>query len=146
MPKADVPGAPEVPTAQEQAKGADSPRPAVIDTPTPTTGRAAFRGINRQLNDADLTNPAVGRLLLDAWDTAEERCRDLTPYVERFHEADKRAAVLAEKARTAVAVDVAFGVVIGIGTAILGTKPDFWLGAVGALLVIGGIAVRVIKR
>ncbi|MBX3666451.1 MAG: hypothetical protein KF834_12265 [Burkholderiales bacterium] len=123
--------------------------------PTPPTGRRqALRDLRRELTNEDLASPGVQKLLLDELGRADADCEILNGYVTRFHDADKRAAVLDEKLRTQTALEIAFGVGIGVGGAIMGLAPSFWdkqpLGyltlTVGFLLMIGAIIARVIKR
>jgi hypothetical protein len=110
----------------------------------PTTGRQVFRDIRRQLTDAELSHPGVQKLLLDNYERAELRATDLEAYVNRFHEADKRAEVLEEKLKTDKSVEVLSSFGMAIGGAILGLSPYFfdkfsgnWFFGVAAL-VLGG--------
>ena len=52
----------------------------------------AFRDIRRELEQADLSNPGVQKLLLDWLDRSMAECEDLASYKERFHDADKQSA------------------------------------------------------
>jgi hypothetical protein len=123
-------------------------------TVAPTGKRHAFRDIRRQLEDGDLASPGVQKLLLEDLERAESECEILQGYIDRYHEADKRAAVLEERLRTQTALEIMFGVGVGLGGAILGLAPLFWdkqpQGAlamvVGFLLVIGATIGRVVKR
>lgn len=116
--------------------------------------RQAFRDIRRQLQDTELSNPGVQKLLLDELDQSEAECELLHAYVERFHEADKRAAVLEEKLRGNTAFDILFTVGVGLGCAIVGLSSLFWgqgprgpiVLVVGALLVLGAAIARIYKR
>jgi hypothetical protein len=93
-------------------------------------------------------------MLLDELEKAEAQCETMQAYMTRFHEADKRAAVLEERQRPANAVEVAFGVGVGLGGAIMGLAPTFWENqpegwlalAVGFLLIVGATVVRIVKR
>jgi hypothetical protein len=120
-----------------------------------TSGRReAFRNIFRQLSSEELSNPGVQKLLLDDLERAESECELLQTYVERFHDADKRAAVLEERLNKQTAFDILFTVCIGLGGAIMGVAPLFWgQGSkgpitlwIGILLVIGSAVARVVKK
>jgi hypothetical protein len=124
-------------------------------TAVATTGkRQAFRDIRRQLQEQELSSPGVQKLLLEELETADAKCDVLEGYVERFHEADKRAAVLQEKLTTQTAFDILFGAGVGLGCAIMGLAPLFWDGSikgpitlgVGFLLVAGTTAARIVKQ
>jgi len=121
----------------------------------PNTGRRqSVRNVARQLNPEELTNSGVIKLIIENLDRAEDDCEGFELYVDRFHGADKQCAVFAEKLRTQASIEVAFGVGVGLGCALIGLSPSLWdasykgpmILAMGILLVLGGVAVRVIKR
>src|SRR5579862_4205230 len=68
--------------------------------------RQAFRDIRRQLQETELGNPGVQKLLLDELETAESECEVLQGYVDRYHEADKKAAILEERLKTHTALEI----------------------------------------
>jgi hypothetical protein len=156
----DEPSIPETP----QSDGTAEERPGATVSVTveesrvsaiATTGkRQAFRDIRRELQEQELSSPGVQKLLLEELENADARCEILEAYVERFHEADKRAAVLEEKLRTQTAFDILFVVVVGLGCAIVGLTPLFWdttskgpiTLVVGLLLVAGATGARIVKR
>lgn len=118
-------------------------------------GRRAFRKLRRELSDEELISPAVQRLLIDDIERLEKENGKLVDYQDSFYEADKKAAVLTEKLKTNVAQDVIFGVCLTVGAALMGFasslwtpgKPDGWISiALGVVLIIGGIASKVVKR
>jgi hypothetical protein len=137
-----------------QTKGVDSLPPAQSDATIPANGRQAFRDIRRQLSEQDLSSTGVQKLLLDELERAEARCEVLNGYVERFHMADKRAAILEEQNRTVVALEIIFAVGIGVGCAIIGLAPLFWADqpkgylalAIGVVLIVGSSIARMVKR
>jgi hypothetical protein len=144
---------PEIP--QEQGSGADAVAEAAVSPTVATTGkRQAFRNIRRQIEEADLGNPGVQRLLLNMVEEGDARCDFLESYVDRYHEVDKRAAVLNEKLRTQAAVEIFFGVGVSVGSAIIGFVPSLWdqtskgpiALSVGIVLIAGSIAARIVKR
>jgi len=57
----------------------------------------------------------VQKLLLEDLERAEAECETLEGYVERYHDADKRAAVLEEKVQAVTALEIMFGVGVGLG-------------------------------
>ena len=140
-------------TGQKPCEQAAAPAPACEGTP-PSGRRQALRDLRRQLTDQDLTSPGAQKLLLDELERVDAECELLRGYVTRFHDADKRAAVLEERLRTQTALEVAFGVGVGVGGAIVGLAPSFWASpprgyialGVGLLLVLGGTVARVVKR
>lgn len=117
--------------------------------------RQSFDGMRRQLTDDELKNPAINKLLLDMLDEAETSRDEYKSYVDAYHAADKRAEVLLEKLNTNRAIDVFFGVGVGLGGTILGLSP-FFMGIgiiygvicpiIGILLIIGSYVGRVVAR
>jgi len=128
--------------------------PVPVPTVAPTGKRQAFRDIRRQLQEAELASPGVQKLLLEELETADSRCEVLEGYIDRFHDADKQAAVLVEKLRTQTALEIAFGVGVGLGCALMSLASVFWDGSmrgplalvIGFLLVIGAVVARVVKQ
>jgi hypothetical protein len=119
--------------AQAPAPAADQPTEVVevaasaaIVTVSAVGKRQSFRAIRRELQEAELTNPGVQRLILEDLETAEAECEALREYIERYHDADKRAAVLEEKLRTHAALEIICAVGLGAGFAIVGLAPYFW--------------------
>jgi hypothetical protein len=153
IPAPEVAARPEQPQAR-QVEGPQVPPGDIADPMRLSGRRVVFRGIVRQLTDEELRNPGVQKLLLDNLETAETRCAELSAYADRYYDADKRVAVLLEKLNLDRTTEVAFGVGVGLGSAIMGLSPLFWKtqpgGALvlvlGTLLVAGGIAARVVRR
>jgi hypothetical protein len=122
----------------------------------PSSGRRqAFKEIRRELAENDLASPGVQKMLLEELQLAEDKCEVLESYVDRFHEADKRAAILSEKLAAQKAFDVLFDASFGVGCAIIGLAPFFWemkgpAGplslAVGIILACGATVASVIRR
>lgn len=120
----------------------------------PSSRRQAFQDVRRRLSDDDLKSPGVQKLILDELEEAEAERDLLRGYIERFHEADKRAAILEERLKPAHAVEVLFAVGVGLGGAIVGLAPFFWsvplqgliCMTLGTLMIAGSIAARVVKR
>lgn len=155
----DIP-APEDPGAKGAAAQIVAETTAVASVQTtistvPSVGkRPSFRNIARQLQPEELCHPGVVKLIIENLDRAEEEAEEFKSYIEKFHQADVERSVLKEKLKASKAIEVAFAVGVGLGGVIIGLAPTFWDAssrgpialAVGILLVIGGIAVRVIKQ
>ena len=117
-------------------------------------GQRAFQKITRELSDDDLANPAVQKILLDEKEQLEVENTELRSYREQFHLADKRVAVLEEKDKTYVAAEIVSGICLTVGAAMLGYAPSLWkfqpsgwlISVFGAVLIIGGVVAKVVKR
>lgn len=118
-------------------------------------GRRAFSKLRRELSDDELSSPAVQRLLIDDIERLEKENGKLVDYQDSYHETDKKTAVLNEKLKTNIAHEVIFGVCLTVGAALIGftpslwdpNKPHGWISiALGVVLIVGGIASKVVKR
>ena len=147
--------APETPSQTTPVAKIEGVAAVSVVTAIATTGkREAFRNLVRQLSSDELSNSGVQKLLLEDLEKAESECETLQGYVERFHDADKRAAVLDERLHKQTAFDILFGVGVGLGGAIIGVSPVFWdttskgpiALVIGILLVAGSTAARIVKR
>lgn len=115
--------------------------------------RQAFSNIRRQLSEIDLASPGVQKMLLEELDRAESQCEVAEGFRERFHAADKEAAVLREKLKTVTAMEVFFGLGVAIGSIMIGLAPYFWdqkakgvlTLAIGTVVLIGSAVARKIK-
>jgi len=144
------------PPLQQRAPDSDNPAAPPPESAVPATGRrAAFRDVRRQLTDEELKGPGVQKLLLDMLQEADDDREGLRSYVDRFHEADKKTAILSGQVNTNTTIEVFFGVGVGLGGAIIGLAPFFWdakpeygviTGLVGLGLIVGSTIGRLVKR
>lgn len=115
-------------------------------------GKQAFQNVNRKLSDDDLTNPAVGKLLLNEKDRLEIENDELKDYQDRFYETDKKVAVVQEKNKTHLATEITSVGCIAMGGVLLGhgiSEPSNWIIGCGALVFIIGIVAifaKAVKR
>ncbi len=159
QPKSTVPGPETEPLNIEPSPAAAVVEVKVSDTMTAaavvaTTGkRQAFSNIRRQLSEADLASPGVQKMLLEELERAESQCEIAEGFRERFHSADKDAAVLRERLKTVTALEVYFGLGVAIGSIMIGLAPYLWdhkapgtlLLVVGAVVLIGSAIARKIQ-
>jgi len=141
---------------EEIGKGVSGPDIAEKEGLTPPRSRRpSFGGIRRQLTDDELQSSGINKLLLDILEEAEASRDEYRSYLDAYHAADKRAAVLGEKLNKERAIDVFFGVGVGLGGAILGLSPFFMdkgiiYGVIcliiGFCLIIGTSIGRVVKK
>lgn len=122
---------------------------------SPTKGRRAFSNLRRELTDDELSSPAVQRLLLDDIERLEKENGRLGGYQDLYYAADKNAAVLREKLKTHVALEVIFGVCLTIGAALMGYAPSLWSSekadgqialGLGVILIIGSIVSKLVEK
>lgn len=86
---------------------------------------------------------------------ADDERASLRPYIDRFHEADKNAAILTERMRSYTKIEVFFGVGMTLGGSIIGLVPFFLsegtgfgvvTGLIGLTLLTGSIVGRAVKK
>jgi hypothetical protein len=149
------PEAPQNPEGKvSQTRGETEVVEQSVSAVATTSKRIVFKEIRRQLQETDLSSPGVQKMLLDELERAEAQCDVLEGYVDRYHQADKRAAVLEEKLRTQTALEIFFGVGLALGGAIIGLAPLFWdqtfkgpiALTIGMILVLGSAVGRIVKR
>lgn len=128
--------------------GAPGPEP----TKSPSR-RKALSSLKRDLSDEELASPAVQKLLLDEIERLEEENTELSGFRARFHDCDKRAAVLDQKSKVNTAQEIISLSCITIGGAALGYAPSVWnvqpTGSMalifGLVLVLFGVFAKAIK-
>ena len=119
-----------------------------------TNGRKAFVLQPRHLTDHDVTQPAVVRMLIDENERLKHQVASLEGFRDRYFAADKRSAILEERAKRTLAGEVISevsstlaGACLGYATAVWPQQPTAMLFlVVGTVLVMIGIAARIIWR
>lgn len=114
---------------------------------------AAFRRITREVTDDELSSPVAGKFLLAEVDRLEEENHQLRNYQERFHDADKRAALLENRVRTNISGEFVSASGLAVGAAALGYAPAVWASpptgwialAFGSILIILGVVAKVAR-
>lgn len=117
-------------------------------------GRQSLARVRRELDEAELASPAVQRLLVDEIERLERACIEAEGYRDRFHGADKLVAVQEERLKRSLGADIVFGASLSIGSGALAYAPTLWnhqpsgwiVLIMGGVLLIGGIAFRVVQR
>lgn len=127
------------------------------DRPTATRptlqSHSAFRRITREITDDELSSPAARKFLLAEVDRLDEENRLLRGYQERFHEIDKRAALLENKIKRSVSGEFVSASGLAVGAAALGYAPAVWSSppsgwialAFGSILIVFGIVAKVAR-
>lgn len=121
--------------------------------PKGTSGRKSFAKLRRELSDEELSSPAVQRMLIDEIERLDSERSELHLFRSKFHESDKKAAVLEEKFKQKVSIELIHIACMTVGAAALGlapsiwtTQPTAWMVVIfGTVLVIVGLVAKVIK-
>ena len=141
---------PDAPEDQEPQPSSSQPAPEPAKS---RSSRRALSSLRRELSDKELLSPAVQKLLLDEIDRLEGEHAELSGFRGRFHEADKRAAVLEQKNSINTGQEIVSITCITIGGALIGYAPSVWAspptGAVvlisGAVLIVLGVVAKVVR-
>jgi hypothetical protein len=111
-----------------------------------------YSRIRREISEEDLASPAVQRILLGEVDKLQSQVTELQEIESQFHSVDKKAAILEEKLKAVNSHEVLYSLSLTIGSIIIGLSSMIWEKgygwaaiAIGSILVVGGIASRVIK-
>jgi hypothetical protein len=128
---------------EQEQKGAAQIADAETSAPgLPTSGRRAFSEIRRQLSIEELSSPGVHKLIIEDLDRAEVECEGLRDFVERYHDADKRAAVLQEKVKRRNAFEVLHSLCLVVGGGLVGLAPSLRQNLMLDVVLVGfGIAL-----
>jgi hypothetical protein len=141
------------PQNQPDVEPKDPPRVSeTVQTKSPSN-RKSFSNARRDLTEAELGTSAVQKLLLDEIDRLEEAVVDAKEVRAQFHDADKRAAVLAEKFKGKVSMEIFQIGCVTCGGILIGLSPSVWsvqhfgqiAACVGFLLVVTGIVAKALK-
>ena len=156
---------PESADAEEASEPANSIRAdkltSSIKIPA-SSKKQAFDDVMQPLTPDELSNPGTQKVILYMLSEAKIENTRLDGFVERFHDADKRAAILQEQLtserKVSRSTDIAFGVGTALGGALMGagyflwskTPPATALGwfffIVGLGLLLGGGLVKFVRR
>lgn len=135
---------------EEQKQGTGEAQGLAHPPALPSTGKRAYSGLRRALDEDDLGQSGVQKLLLDAVDRAEEENERLRGFESRFHDVDKEAAVLSQRVRAQDAFEVLFVAGTTIGGVLAGLAPSLWdkqpsgdiVLAIGSLLIVLSTVAR----
>lgn len=117
-------------------------------------GRRSFSSARRELTEEELGHPAVQKMMMDELDRLDGDNTDLKLYVDRFHVADKSAAILLEKQKRATASEIIYGAMMTVGAAAIGYSPSAGEGGTsdpmilgfGVILVVAGVLSKVVAK
>jgi hypothetical protein len=136
----------------------EKPEQAPEDIPSsgpsvPAKRRRSLSKSRRELTEEELGQSGVRLMLLDEVDRLDAEVVRLQDFQDRFHTSDKQLALMQDKRRRDVVADVVYGVCLALGVGLLMLAPTVpeeqkvwpWV-AVGIILVLCGIAMKVIRR
>lgn len=111
-----------------------------------------YSGIRREISEEDLSSPAVQRILLGEVDKLQSQVCELEAIESQFHLVDKKTAILEEKLKAVNSHEVLYSLTLTVGSIVIGLSSMIWdkgygwiAIAIGSILVIGGIASRIMK-
>jgi len=122
-----------------------------------------YSNIKREISEADLSSPALQRILLSENDKLENRNLELENILsttnvgfnyikDKYHEKDKEHAIIVEKLKSYKSLEILYTLCLTSGSIIIGFAKSvsetgysgLFLG-IGILLIIGGITSKTVK-
>jgi len=124
-----------------------------VETSTPK-GRRSLARVKRELSEEELSTPGVQKMLIEELERLDTEARELEQYRDKYYIAEREVAVLNEKFRKNVAVEIIANGSLTIGAAAIGyapavwtSQPTGWIAIVfGAVLIIAGVVARVVRQ
>ena len=121
----------------------------------PPKKKDAFQKITRDLTQEDLSNPGTQKLIINKLDSLEDEVKELENYRDKFHEKDKKVAILDEKVNNLKSWDILYSAMLTVGAYFLGLSYSNWnkdnyngefilIG--GIILILAGIISRLLKK
>ena len=136
----------------ERIEQAPEDLPGSPGTSISAKGRRSLSKSRRELTEGELDQSGVRLMLLDEVDRLDSEVTRLRSFEVRFHAADKQVGILVEKRRAEIAVEVLYSVCVGLGTGLLFYVPSLEdtlqvpAIATGAVLILGAVAAKVIRK
>jgi hypothetical protein len=79
----------------------------------------------RQVSEKDLGSTGVQRMLVDSIDRLESELKEAQSFREKFHDADKKLAVLTESKSISTALSAIITATIALSSAAIGAAPSY---------------------
>lgn len=111
-----------------------------LSAPDPTKApshRRSFTSLPRELSGKEFLSPAVVKLLYDDIERLERDNVELSGFKNRFHETDKRVAVLEQKLQMNLGSEIISIACLTVGAAALGYAPNLWASQPAGAIVLG---------
>ena len=111
-----------------------------------------YANVERLLSEADMSAPAVQKLLLNENDRKAREIDKLRMIEEQYHKRDKDAAILEEKLKKSTFSDILYTLCETGGSALAGVSGIFWENkgwiflVIGFVFIIGGIVFKFAER
>lgn len=113
--------------------------------------RREFSKLKYELSDDDLKSPGVQKMLLAEIDRLERECTKLSEIRENYSVLSAENVRLSERQKQYLSSEILFGFALTIGSALFSLsfsleKDRTYIIIVGALLIVGGIIAKVIRK
>ena len=144
--------APKHSNDEESEEPASGGLPATT-TPSTKARRQSFGALRRQLSDDELAGTGVQKMLLDEIDRLESELVSASEMADRFHGADKDAAILREKFKSHTSHEIISTASLTVGSVALGIVFGIednatlaWIIlAGGVILILAGLWAKKVK-
>ena len=117
---------------------------------TVTKPASALAGISRSLTEDELSSTGARKLIIDRLDKAEMDVVQLREYEAKYHDSDKKVAILTEKVRQVNSFEILYGACLVFGSIFAGLSQTVWdkqpYGWLSLLFGIGLVIVAVFTK
>jgi hypothetical protein len=103
--------------------------------------RPSLSGVSREVNSREANSPLLAKTLMDDVERLQKEKTELHGFREKFHETDKRAAILEEKNKLIVSQEILSYSLGGIGGAVLGYSLSILKEPLGWLVLVLGVVL-----
>lgn len=110
----------------------------------PSKGRRSFASVRRDLDNEELKSPGVQKMLLDDVERLEREVSELKGFRDQFYDEAKKCAVLSEKRKLYIGIEVVHAACLSIGSVAISYAIAFWsTEKSGSGLALGGGVVLI---
>lgn len=116
-------------------------------------GRKALARLKRELTEDEASQPGVHKMIVEELERVEGENRELRGFRDKFHEVDKRVAILETERGRSIAWEVLSTGSISVGSVMVGFASSVWSSqpigwqvlACGSVLLVIGIVSRCVR-
>ena len=130
---------------QEDVEVGADVEPTISESDTHTKPlRRPFSQLATELTDDELGSPGVQKMLLAEISRLEAEMVESEKFKEKFHEADTERAILREKVKPYIYLEILYSIGLTLGSLLIGLTINSSKGLtiIGALFVLGAILAK----
>ncbi len=126
--------------------------PTISESDTHTKPlRRPFSKLATELTDDELGSPGVQKMLLAEVSRLEAEIVESARFKEKFYEADRERAILKEKVKASIYLEILYSISLTLGALLIGFTSSInstqdsaiTIGVIGALFILGAILAKI---